>query len=281
MNGRSYRIDLRSDGHPSIDPWIVDIYDKRGDKITRPVDLGHPVFAGYADHDSGPGNAARVIYPATETGNHFIKVASRGSASQRQGAWHLQVTEASAPYYDDFTADTSTTGTVTVDGTVSGWIDATPSWYDAGDTGGPSITVSGTSREPGWTYDDSVRTNCHEATGDGIKLDGNTCDRDWFAVNLTTNLSYKLQLVSGTNLLIAGVYNNTGALIPNSGSIIDSIVFMTDEDPSESVTVVFVDDFVVFRASRTGTHYIAVTGRSSCSAAPGCTGRYTLSVTQQ
>ena len=110
------------------------------------------------------------------------------------------------------------------------------------------------SREPGWTgYLRRVRTNCHEATGDGIKLDRNTCDRDWFAVDLTDNHSYKLQLVSGTNLLIAGVYNDTGALIRNSGSTIDSVVFETEGSNSVEVTVVFVDDFVVFRASRTGS----------------------------
>ena len=258
VNGTSYQIDLRSDGHPSIDPWIVDIYDKRGVKIMRPAEsFTWAVYNGYFDQDSGPGTAARLIYTATEDGNHFIKIGSRGSWTQRPGGWHLQVTEASAPFYDDFAADTSTTGTVSVDGTVSGWIESTPTWYDAGDTGGPSI--SGTSREPGWTYDDTVRTNCHEATGDGIKLDRNTCDRDWFAVNLTNNRSYELQL-GELNRMIVGVYNNTGALIANSGS---------------------TDDFVVFRASRTGKHYIAVAGTSTCSAAHGCTGRYTLSVTQR
>ena len=48
---------------------------------------------------------------------------SRGSAGQRMGRWHLEVTEASPTplfdeFYDDFAADTSTTGTVDVEGMV-------------------------------------------------------------------------------------------------------------------------------------------------------------------
>ena len=253
MNGKSYQIDVRSNGHPGIDPSIMDIYDKRGNQITRPVDFGHSVFTGFGDYDSGHGNAARVIYTATEGGNHFIKIAGRGSWQERPGHWHVQVTEASAPFYDDYAADTSTTGTVSVGGTVSGWIDATPTWYDAGDTGGPNFN----GREPGYTADYLTGTSCYEVAGDGIELDGDTCDRDWFAVDLTNNRSYKLQLGEFYRMIV-GVYNSSGVRI-SGGS----------------------DDFVVFDASYTGKHYIAVTGDSTCSAVHGCTGRYTLRVTQR
>ena len=131
VNGTSYQIDLRSDEYPridpSFDPSIMDIYDRNGDQITRTgrcdysnTPPGPPVcttffgasYDGFFDYDSGPGNAARVIYTATETGNHFIKVAGRGSWQTRPGDWHLKVTEASAPFFDDYAADTSTTGTV-------------------------------------------------------------------------------------------------------------------------------------------------------------------------
>ena len=104
----------------------MDIHDSDGNQITRPARVSEPYahrrteltqpaeasvpYFGYFDHDSGHGTAARVIYTATEDGDHFIEVGSRGSASQRQGDWHLKVTEASAPYYDDFAADTSTDG---------------------------------------------------------------------------------------------------------------------------------------------------------------------------
>ena len=139
VNGRSYQIDLQSDEppriDPSFDPWIMDIYDRNGNQITRtgrcdytntPPDppacttFFGASYVGFFDHDSGPGNAARVIYTATETGNHFIKVAGRGSWQTRPGHWHLKVTEASAPFYDDYAADASTSGTVSVGGSVSG-----------------------------------------------------------------------------------------------------------------------------------------------------------------
>ena len=81
-------------------------------------------------------------------------VGSRGAASQRLGDWHVQVTEASAPFYDDFAADASTTGTVVVGGSVSGRIDSTPSWYNAGDTGGPD---GYSSHEPGYKGDRELR----------------------------------------------------------------------------------------------------------------------------
>ena len=108
VEGTTYQIDVRSDGHPSIDPWIIDIWDESG-PITRTgwcdytnTPPGPPVcttffgasYDGFFDHDSGPGNAARVIYTATKTEQHSIVVGSRGAPSQRLGGWHVTVTEA-------------------------------------------------------------------------------------------------------------------------------------------------------------------------------------------
>ena len=95
-------------------------------------------------------------------------VGSRGGWQTRLGDWRLTVTEASAPFYDDYAADTSTTGTVSVGGSVSGVIDSTPVWYNAGDTGGPD---GYSSHEPGYTGAYSGYS-CHRETGDGIALDG-------------------------------------------------------------------------------------------------------------
>ena len=274
VNGTTYQIDLRSVGYPSIDPWIIDIYNRFYTPITRtgwcdytntPPDppacttFFGASYDGFFDHDSGPGNAARVIYTATETGNHFIGLGSRGAPSQRLGDWHLTVTEASAPFYDDYAADASTSGTVVVGGpAVSGEINSTPSWYNAGDTGGPN---GYSSHEPGYRnsqdFDHSPSPSsfsCHRETGDGIKLDGDTCDRDWFKVTLTNSRTYKLQLESGTDVLIDGVYR-LGNLFQKGGT--------------------------TYTANRTGTHYISVAGTNGCSGLHGCTGSYTLSVTQE
>ena len=262
VSGKSYQIDLRSVGYPSIDPWIIDIYDDE-DRVTRtggctyaPPDppacttFFGASYDGFFDHDSGPGNAARVIYTATKTENHIIVFGSRGAPRQRLGDWHLKVTEASAPFFDDYAADASTSGAVVVGGSVSGEINSTPSWYNAGDTGGPD---GYNSHEPGWTGAYSGYS-CHEETGDGIELDGDTCDRDWFEVMLTVNRTYKLQLESGTNLLIAGVYRN-GVLFQKGGG--------------------------TYTARSTSTHYISVAGTGDCYGLHGCTGSYTLSVTEE
>ena len=248
VNGRTYQIDLRSVGYPGIDPWIIDIYDEF-ERITRPAGMFGASYDGFFDHDSGPGNAARVVYTATKTEDHFIVFGSRGAWLQRLGDWHLTVTEASAPFYDDFAADASTSGTVVVGGSVSGEIDSTPVWYNAGDTGGPNGYYS---HEPGWTGAYSGYS-CHEETDDGIKLDGDTCDRDWFRVELTNSRTYKLQLESGTNLLIDGVYR-LGNLFQKGGT--------------------------TYTANRNGTHYISVAGTGSCIGVHGCTGSYTLRVTE-
>ena len=274
VEGTTYQIDVRSDGYPSIDPWIIDIWDESG-PITRTgwcdytnTPPGPPVcttffgasYDGFFDHDSGPGNAARVIYTATKTEQHSIVVGSRGAPSQRLGDWHVTVTEASAPFYDDYAADASTSGEVSVGGSVSGRIDSTPSWYNAGDTGGPD---GYSSHEPGYTnsqdFDpprDSPRSfSCHRETGDGIALDGDTCDRDWFRVELTNSRTYKLQLESESDLLlIDGVYR-LGNLFQKGGT--------------------------TYTANRTGTHYISVAGTNGCYGLHGCTGSYTLTVTQE
>ena len=160
------------------------------------------------------------------------------------------MTEASAPFFDDYAADASTTGTVSVGGSVSGEINSTPSWYNAGDTGGPD---GYSSREPGYKGP-KYGFSCHEETGDGIELDGDTCDRDWFAVTLIRNRTYKLQLESGTNVLIDGVYR-FGSQYQKGGT--------------------------TYIARSNGTHYISVAGTNGCTGLHGCTGSYTLRVTEE
>ena len=267
VSGKTYQIDVRSVGYPGIDPWIVNIWDESG-SITRTGRCDYtntppdpPVcttffgasYDGFFDHDSGPGNAARLVYTATKTEEHYIVVGSRGAASQRLGDWHLTVTEASAPFYDDFAADASTTGIVVVGGSVSGRIDSTPSWYNAGDTGGPS---GYSSHEPGYKGDRDYGHSCHKKTGDGIALDGDTCDRDWFKVTLTFDRTYKLQLESETtDVLIEGMYHSDGNPSQKGGT--------------------------TYTARRNGIHYISVAGTDGCSGLHGCTGSYTLSVTEE
>ncbi len=111
------------------------------------------------------------------------------------------------------------------------------------------------SREPGYTGIRDYGFSCHKVSGDGIKLDGDTCDRDWFRVELTFDRTYKLQLESGTDVLIDGVYHSAG-------------------NPSTT-------DGKTYTARRSGIHYISVAGTDGCSGLHGCTGSYTLRVTEE
>ena len=85
-------------------------------------------------------------------------------------------------------------------------------------------------------------------------MDGDTCDRDWFRVMLTVNRTYKLELESGTDVLIDGVYR-FGELFQKGGT--------------------------TYTARSTSIHYISVAGTNGCSGLHGCTGSYTLTVTQE
>ena len=87
-------------------------------------------------------------------------------------------------------------------------------------------------------------------------LDGNTCDRDWFKVEIDYRQTYKLQLESGADLLIDGVYNYYGYLLQKGGTTYTS-------------------------HERVKEHYISVAGSDRCSGVHGCTGSYTLKVTEK
>ena len=89
VNGTTYQIDLRSVGYPSIDPWIIDIHDET-DRITRPAGMFGASYDGFFDHDSGPGNAARVIYTATKTEDHYIVFGSRGRRVNGLVRWRFE-----------------------------------------------------------------------------------------------------------------------------------------------------------------------------------------------
>ena len=83
VNGTTYQIDLRSVGYPGIDPWIIDIHDQDG-RITRPAGMFGASYNGFFDHDSGPGNAARVIYTATKT---KTTTSCSAAAAHRVSGW--------------------------------------------------------------------------------------------------------------------------------------------------------------------------------------------------
>ena len=105
--GRTYRIDLEgtATGVGSLwDPAIHGIHDSDGALI------------GYSgDDDGGTGKNSQKLFTATESGTHYV---SAGSWGNQLGTYRLAVA-----VIDDFAADTGTTGTVTVGGSVTGDIE--------------------------------------------------------------------------------------------------------------------------------------------------------------
>ena len=113
--GTIYRIDL--EGSPSAagtlgNPYLRGIYDSSGNPIR-----------GTTNNDSGTGNNSRVIFTATGSGTHYV---SAGAVRDATGTYTLSVTNLSAD--DAQTAGTDTTGTVAVDGSVTGAIDYPGDW---------------------------------------------------------------------------------------------------------------------------------------------------------
>ena len=107
--GHAYRIKL--EGSPTSqgtlsDPYLRGIYDQNGDRI-----------ANTTDDDSGVGNNSQLVYVAAATGTHYIAAGGYVSGDwASKGTYRLYVTN----IVDDFGSDTDTTGTVAVDGSVTG-----------------------------------------------------------------------------------------------------------------------------------------------------------------
>ena len=106
--GTTYRIDLEgfwSDAGTLRDPYLYGIYDSDGDLISRTTN------DDYGGHDS------RVVFTPTQTGTYYVSAGGYGSHT---GTYTLSVREVPG---DAQTGGTDTTGTVAVDGSVTGEID--------------------------------------------------------------------------------------------------------------------------------------------------------------
>ena len=112
--GKTYRVHIKGSwtDHGTLrDTRIAGIYDSNGNLI-----------AGTVDDNSGIDKEARTIFTAPTTGTHYIS-ATRGEfpfPAQSSGTYTVKVVEIGA---DDYAANTSTTGSVTVDGSTTGTIE--------------------------------------------------------------------------------------------------------------------------------------------------------------
>ena len=107
--GKKYMIDLRAAdtfGGTLWDPLIGGVYDEDGSYI-----------ANTRKDAGGVRNESRLIYVTAESGDHFIRAESDFS---HRGKYRLSVLDVTAGWPDDFAANTSTDGTITVDGSLTG-----------------------------------------------------------------------------------------------------------------------------------------------------------------
>ena len=109
--GTTYRLDVTGDtawayGGTLHDPALV-VYDSAGVQVP-----------GASDDNSGEGLNARLLFTPATVGAYYLEIKDPGGI----GTYTLGVTE--IPQRDDYAADTSTTGTVAMDGTATGWLHA-------------------------------------------------------------------------------------------------------------------------------------------------------------
>ena len=112
--GKTYRVHIKGSwtDHGTLrDTRIAGIYDSNGNLI-----------AGTVDDNSGIDKEARTIFTAPTTGTHYISVTGGEFPfpAQSSGTYTVKVVEIGG---DDYVANTSTTGSVTVDGSTTGTIE--------------------------------------------------------------------------------------------------------------------------------------------------------------
>ena len=224
-----FRVDLEAGKVYQIDMEGADT--DRGtltDPRLRLYEAGGVVYVA-TDRDGGDGKNARLTYAPATSARYFIS-ASRGSAG---GTYTLSVRDVTPP--PDLPANTSTTGTVEVDGTA----------------------VRGDIYKPVFV----------ERTGDD-DVDGYDFDTDWFAVELEADRTYRIdmkgQILSSTGLGTPGepVDPELTLSLPQINAIYDAdgdYLFNTwSRDESDSHHLFRV----TFHAHDDGTHYIAASGES-------------------
>ncbi len=112
--GKKYMIDMHGAdtlGGRLWDPVIGGLYSSDGTAI-----------ANTRTDDGGVNNEARLIYTATTSGDHFIRAEDD---YRYKGEYQISVLDVTAGWPDDHPADTSTTGTVSVDGSLDAEIEVT------------------------------------------------------------------------------------------------------------------------------------------------------------
>ena len=141
-----YQIDVKGSatGHGSaFDPMLLGLYNSSSDLRTGTSDDNGGIFrnsqATFSTESSG----------ASGPGDYYVSVKHDSSSIDPQGTYKVFVTDITDGYPDDFTDDTSTTATVTVNGSAEGEIEYRNDvdWFKVTLTGGTKYRIEVVSHE--------------------------------------------------------------------------------------------------------------------------------------
>ena len=165
--GKTYRFDLK--GSPTNDGTLADPY------LHGIADADRVLIANTTDDDDGEGRNSRVYFTPVEEATYYVAAGAFPSWRYTyRGTYTLAVEEVT----DDYTADSATTGTVAVGGSVAGRIDppGDQDWF-AVDLEADKIyrfELKGSRTNDGTLFDPYLR-GIHDANGERID---NTTDDD-------------------------------------------------------------------------------------------------------
>ena len=217
--GMNYRIDLKgsSTGRGTLpDPELHGIHDSDGNRI-----------AGTTNDDGGIGDNSHLYFMPDADGTYYV-AAGAGGYQAGIGTYELSVTSLT----DDYAADTTTTGAVTVGDTVTGEIETgrDRDWFavtlEAGTT--YRIDLKGSSRSHGTLLDPYLR-GIHDS--DGNLIDGTTNDQGGEGNNSRV---YFTPGADGTYYVAAGSYLGDYSGIPGTYEL--SVTIITDDYAADTTT---------------------------------------------
>ena len=187
--GTAYRFDLEASVTGALDdPYLYGIHDSDGTLIE-----------GTADDDGGAGDNSRVIFTPTASGTYYVAAGDAGDGTGRYG---LSVTT------DLLTADTTTSGRVTVDGSATGEIDSAgdADWFAVELEGGTTyqVDLEGSPTSKG-TLADPYLNGIYDSAGNFIA--GTSDDSGGTGNNARESFT---PTASGTYYVSAGTSSGTG-----------------------------------------------------------------------
>ena len=222
VEGRFYQIDLKGlpTGDGTLDdPYLRGVYDDNG-----------VLLYGTGDDDGGVGRNSRAFFIAPGDATYYV---AAGAYTYQKGTYTLSVTEvddeiAAGTGTDDYPSDTSTTGVVTVDGSVVGEIEhlGDQDWFavDLVEDRLYRIDLKG-----GWTGDGSLRNPYLRGVYDanGVLLDGTRDDDSGVVRN---SRAYFIASEDATYYVAAGAYvYRNGAYGYQKGTYTLSVTEVHDE----------------------------------------------------